>query len=430
VSRERLTYFLIRLLVWPFSLLPYSSIHFLGRQIGRLAFYLMRDYRKRSLSNLALASDLKIESEEKLIEYAKDSFSNLAINCLEYAKFHRETHFSKVIACENPEKAAALYKDGKGIIFFCGHQSNWEVLFLDGTTRMNGIAIGKSIKNKPLYNWIVSIRQKNGGTIIAPRNAVKEGFRALRRGTFLGIVGDQGMPGSGYSFPFLGRRAWSTTAPALLSLKTGSPIIVATTKRVKGGYKIRYSEPFFPLLHRPFEEEVTRLMNLSLSHLQESIKDSPGEWLWQHNRWKQQTPQILYKRFRHDCVAILMPEEEDLFNEIAPHLTTLKAIYPLDFLFLIVPERFKDRPLIEVDEVLTYRSPSEALKRDFRFKFVFNFSQIAGVKEHYLALSVFEVIDLLTLKELASLYGGPKDLSSILKRALTRPGTTWQYADS
>ena len=246
MDKEKWIYYLLRVLTYPSSLMPYSWLHRLGKLLGTVAFYFMRDYRKRALSNLALANDLSL-SQKELIYYAKKSFQNLAINCLEYPKLAREKDFSHVIECENPEIAGELYKQGQGIIFFCGHQSNWEVLFLDGTTRMDGIAIGKSIKNKKLYNWIVSIREKNGGKIIAPRNAVREGLRALRKGAFIGIVGDQGMPDSGYSFPFLGRRAWSSTAPALLSYKTNCPIIFAATRRVRGGYEFAILIRFGPI---------------------------------------------------------------------------------------------------------------------------------------------------------------------------------------
>ncbi len=286
MDKEKWLYYLIRTLTFPFSLLPYSWIHRMGKGLGSAAFYLMREYRKRALSNLALANDLALTPSE-LIHYAKKSFQNLAINCLEYPRLSRETDFSRVIHCENPEIAEAIYAQGHGVIFFCGHQSNWEVLFLDGTTRMHGIAIGKSIKNKRLYNWILSIREKNGGKIVPPRNAVKEGLRALKKGHFIGIVGDQGMPDSGYSFPFLGRRAWTSTAPALLAYKTNSPIIFAATRRTRGGYRIRYHEPIWPDLTQPVEHEVVRMMDQTLTLLQESIKLSPGEWLWQHNRWKQ-----------------------------------------------------------------------------------------------------------------------------------------------
>ena len=235
MNKENFVYFLIRILTWPLRFLPGKALHFVGRLFGRLAFHLMHDYRKRTLSNLALAKDLHIQGTRELKKIAKASFENLAINILEYVRFDRVDDFSQIIRCVNPSVADELYQKGHGIIFFCGHQSNWETLFLDGTSRMQGIAIGKSIKNKRLYNWILSIRQKKGGRIIAPRNAVKEGLRALRKGVFMGIVGDQGMPDSGYSFPFLGRRAWTSTAPALLSYKTNSPIIVATTSRVNGG---------------------------------------------------------------------------------------------------------------------------------------------------------------------------------------------------
>lgn len=432
MNSERLNYLFVRACSAPFRFMPYSWIRFIGKWMGRAAFHVMRDYRKRSLSNLALANDLHIASEKELISIAKKSFENLAINVLEYPRFDSETDFSKIIECENPEIAQKLHDNGQGIIFFCGHLSNWEVLFLDGTRRMKGIAIGKAIKNKMLYRWIIAIREKMGGKIIAPRNAVKEGLRALRKGIFLGIVGDQGMPDSGYSFPFLGRRAWTTTAPALLAYKTNSPIIVATTRRVKKGYKIRYSDPIWPNPDQPLESETVRLMNASLTILQESIKASPGEWLWQHNRWKQQTPQILYKRFRKDCICIILPDNEETFKKLHPHLAALKQIYPMDFLFLLVHERNRGEPLIPADEVIYYQNRDGVLLKDYRFKLIFNFSTYSVVK-HYEKLSTFEVLDLDDLKTLAAPHlrdGQSDNLSEVFKRALCRPGTIWHPEDS
>lgn len=427
MEREKWIYLLIRSVTSPAILLPYSWIHRLGKILGSIAFHFMREYRKRALSNLALANDLAL-TPKQIIRTAKKSFQNLAINCLEYPKFARETDFSRIIQCENPETANALHREGKGIIFFCGHQSNWEVLFLEGTTRMKGIAIGKPIKNKRLYNWILSIREKNGGKIITPHNAVREGFRALKKGVFMGIVGDQGMPDSGYSFPFLGRRAWTSTAPALLSYKTNSPIIFAATRRVRGSYRIHYSDPIWPNLDQPVETEVIRMMNHLLTLLQESIKSSPGEWLWQHNRWKQQTPQNLYKRFRQDCICIILPPEEEAFTTLIPHLKTLKTIYPLDFLFLLVPKKYSHHPLIEADETIYYSKPEETLLNDYRFKLIFNFTNYEPVHRHYETLSAFEILNLETLKKLADQHLPlhlKDDLSEVFKRALCRPGSIW-----
>ncbi len=428
MNKESFYYSITRIWTLPFSLMPYSWLHRIGKWVGWLAFYCMRDYRKRSLSNLSLAKDLAL-SKKELLKIAKQSFQNLAINCLEYPRLAREKDFSQVITCENPEEADRLHQEGKGIIFFCGHLSNWEVLFLDGTTRMKGIAIGKSIKNKKLYHWIVSIREKNGGKIISPHNALREAFRALKKGIFVGIVGDQGMPDSGYSFPFLGRKAWTSTAPALLAYRTGCPIIFAATHRVKGGYRIRYSEPIWPDLTKPLEEEVVSMMDKALTLMQASIKQYPGEWLWQHNRWKQQTLKTLYKRFRQDCICIILPQEEEALEKILPHLPTFKTIYATDFLFLIVPNSCRGKDLIEADEIIYYKKREEILLEDFRFKLVFDFTQDKSVKKHYERLSVFETIDLPLLKQLAGPHMKPEmaeSLSEILKRALCRPGSIWR----
>ncbi len=287
---------------------------------------------------------------------------------------------------------------------------------------MKGIAIGKSIKNKRLYRWVLSIREKNGGRIIAPRNAVKEGLRALRQGVFIGIVGDQGMPDSGYSFPFLGRRAWTSTAPALLAYKTNSPIIVATTRRTPKGYRIRYSDPIWPNQQESAESEVIRMMDLSLTLLQNSIIEAPGEWLWQHNRWKQQTPQILYRQFRYDCICVILPDEKSAFEEILPHLATFKEIYSSNFLFILAPLAYQNIALIPADEIIYYNKKEDLLLPDYRFKLVFNFSSYP-VAKHYLALSAFDVINIPKLRKLAK--ADSLSLSNLLKRALCRPGTIW-----
>jgi KDO2-lipid IV(A) lauroyltransferase len=233
------------------------------------------------------------------------------------------------------------------------------------------------------------------------------------------------MPDSGYSFPFLGRRAWTSTAPALIAYKTNSPIIFAATRRVPGGYRIRYADPILPDLTKPVEQEVVRMMNQTLTLLQESIKHSPGEWLWQHNRWKQQNTHNLYKRFRQDCLCLILPEEG--LEALLPHLHTLKNIYSMAFLFLIVPEKYRTTPLIAADEITYYTHLEQTLRNDLRFKLIFNFTSYQPIHTHYERLSAFEVLDIPTLKQLAKEHTKPHhDLSDILKRALCRPGSIWQ----
>ncbi len=408
----------VLVLTWPLRYLPYSAIHRLGMLLGTCAYYCIPKFRKRALSNLALASSLQL-TEEQIQKFAKASLHNLVITCLEYAKLSSEKEIHRVATCINPKPADQFMKDNKPVIFFCGHQSNWEVLFLEGTRRMPGVAIGRPIKNINLYNWVLSIRQKYGGKIIAPHNAIREGLRGLKKGAFLGIVGDQGMPNSGYSSPFFGRKAWTSPIPAILSHRTGSPIMVATTRRRDGKYYTHYSDPIWPNQEAPLDQEIDRLMKAALAYLEASIKEEPGQWLWSHNRWKQQTPEKLKEKFRYEAILVILPSEEQMIQPLLCALSTFREIYPLEFITVYAPQDFVKDVHLEDADITPYSQESELLKRDYRFKLVFNLSSSKKVGPHFKKLAAFQVISLEELYREANVAKGTL-FAEVLKKAVLR----------
>jgi len=386
-----ITYYLIRILTYPFGFLPFWALQITGKFLGSFLYLFLPKFRKRALSNLALAKDLNLSSRE-IRTTAKNSFKNLCITYLEYAKLARGKNLEKSIICKNPEVASKLYQQKKGIVFFCAHQANWETLFIDGTSKMKGIAIGKPLKNRTLYNWILKIREQNGGRIIEPQKALKESLKALRQGIFVGILGDQGMPTSDFSYPFLGTRAWTSTAPALLAIKTNSPIIYAETRREFGKYVITYSDPIFPNLENPLDKEVPRLMNKVLSLLEESIRKRPSEWLWQHNRYKQLTPHKIYREYRHDSILIILPRDPRAIKQSKALSLLLSKIYDGAFITLLSPTSTPTKILH--CEHLHYSKDSEKLLDDYRFKIVYDFTGSSEVQTHYLSKAVVKVVNL------------------------------------
>lgn len=353
-----ITYSLFRIFTFPIQFLPYSVIYHLGMILGLCIYHCYPKFRKRALSNLALAIELNLKPEE-IVKLAKESMQNLAIIFLEYPKLYHEKKISKIATCETEEPAASIIQAGKGIIFFCGHQANWELLFLEGTSRMPGVAIGRPIKNKPLYDWTLRLRQKFGGTIITPKDAYRASVKALREGKFLGVVGDQGMPDSGYSDLFLGRLAWTSPLPALLSKRTGCPIMVATIRREKKKYIIHYSNPIEP------SGDIEAQMKQTLKLFQDSIKAHPSQWLWIHNKWKQQPPGRLKKGFRFDSVALIFGNDPEALGWIPK----IRELYPREQLTAFVPPSVNITPPCEV---LHYTS--NPFESDYRFKLVVNFT--------------------------------------------------------
>ncbi len=395
-----LSYIAIRIATFPFAFLPIKMIHIIGNFLGTVIYHLSPKFRKRALSNLALASSLHLQ-EEDIKRIAKESLQNLCITCLEYAKLGREKHITDIATCTTPEEPLTILNQGKGIIFFCGHQSNWEILFLEGSSRMPGTAIARPIKNAFLYKWIVSIREKYSGKIITRKNAAKEGLRAIKQGRFLGVVGDQGMPDSPFSSLFFGRLAWTSPLPAILACKTGCPVFVAMTKRQNNKYITHYSHAIWPNKEEPVEKEIERIMKEVLSILEKSIEESPGEWLWSHNRWKQQTLEKVNRTFRQDCIAIVLPKEKKDFEMFYEALSTFEKIYPREFISVFIPKNFMNLEIPKNWEKIPYETEEDLFVRDFRFKLVFNFSGVRKLKSHFTSLSAFTVFSLRDIQKIA-----------------------------
>ncbi len=382
-----LAYFFVRFFGWTISCLPYSAIHAIGRITGSMVYYVYTPFRKKAMSNLAIAyGSQKSETERKKI--ARQSFQNLMITCLEFFRLKKKDlkHMIKMI---DPEKVISLQEKGQGIVFMSGHQANWEIPFLClNMLSPDGIAVGRPIKNPRIYKWIMSVRQMNGGRVVMPRQAIKEGLKALRAGKYIGIVADQAFPESDYSFPLFGTRAWSTTAPALLAYKTHSPIIVGTSHRMSGYYEVRGSSPIWPNYNLPMKECVIDLMDRAYTHLEQSIKGSPDQWMWIHDRWKQQGIDHVKRIYRYGFILIIVPNDEPA--ELRAHL---KEIYPHSFLTFMTPE-------------------DDLTIRDWRYQLVLDFVGLPKVRRHFRKLGAVRAIPL-TLKTMKQTLVKPECLHTV-----------------
>lgn len=314
---RNVVFYSLKTLLATLSLLSLKALYTLAACLAPFCYRLIPKYRKRALSNLKLAKDLNLD-DAQVVSIAKQSLFNLLLTALEYGKLSSTRSVDTFTRCLNPSATDALLDNKQGVIFLCGHQSNWELLFLEATVRHNGTCIGKPIKNQKLYNFILDIRQKFKGTVVVPKEAYKSCMKALRQGQFIGIVGDQGMPESSFSYMCMGRRASMTTLPALLALRSGCAFSVATIERKKGSYEITYSDP----LVAPSTETnpIDWLTLKSLQILDAKIAKHPEQWMWQHNRWKIAYPDFIPKSCRHDAICIVATEstlpEIELLKEV------------------------------------------------------------------------------------------------------------------
>ena len=113
-------------------------------------------------------------------------------------------------------------------------------------------------------------------------------------------------------------------------------------------------------------------MRQVLAVFEASIKERPHEWLWIHNRWKQQQPGKIYKKFRHDAIAFIFPDNATAHSLDCSDPVSLspRANHSVCSFCLYSPEI----------EVKTY---DELFARDYRFKLLVDFTQNIEAQKHF-----------------------------------------------
>lgn len=421
-----LSYYLIRVFLYPISFLPYRAVHALGKALGIIAYYFgPSKIRKITFNNLALAKDLKL-TEKEIKKIAIGSFQNLIINALEYFRLPKSKNkISRFVKGHNMNFLRDFKEKKQGVIAVTGHISNWELCFLDFTQKGPATAIGKEIRNKKLYNYIQSIRQMHGGKIIEMQKALPIASKALKEGATFSMVNDQSFIASSYSYPFFGARAFTSPAPALLAYKSNCPISIVTTRRLpKGKYEYHISDPIWPNTKASLKQEVRRLMDIIMSKFEDHIKKYPDQWLWQHKRWKQEGFNRVYAQYKADSILFIIPEDKVAFEQVNKALPILRKIYTRSFLTFMIPQKFKNQFSMPNEEVITYQNENDILVRDYRFQLIFDFRNSKRVKKHFLKLGAHSVFFAHQLTKVP--LNQPVDVEKLFKSKLCLEATSFE----
>jgi KDO2-lipid IV(A) lauroyltransferase len=291
-----ITYLIIKGFSLFINLLPEGFSLWMGRQVGRLGYYLDREHRKVALQNLHIAFGQE-RSEEELHVIAKKTFQNLGMMAMEFFRIPRMgvENFKKKLVVEGLDKVMELLKKKRGVLLLVSHFGNWELMGLMSKVIGNPImVIGKPMKNRYVDQFITGIREEAGLEVIPPEKASRKVIRALSENRLVGILIDQRAKRSeGVWADFFGRKAPTTPGLALLALKTGAPVLPVFM--IRNGFKRHRL-----LIKKPLElirtgnvkkdvEANTQLMNQTLESV---IRQYPDQWFWVHRRWER-------KRTRH-----------------------------------------------------------------------------------------------------------------------------------
>ena len=189
----------------------------------------------------------------------------------------------------DPTGVRAMAQHGGPLLFMTAHMGNWEVLPRVMTAyAMKAAVIYRPIGDPVMDAFVRDLRLAAApGFALFPKGAkgARQALGFLQARGMLGILADQKM-NDGIEARLFGLPAMTVSAPAILALRFGCPVVMARVDRI-GPARFRIvTEP-------PLTIEETGVRQTDVLALTQQVNDGferwiraqPEAWLWLHRRW-------------------------------------------------------------------------------------------------------------------------------------------------
>ena len=259
---------------------------------GLAVFLLSPNKRQIVRDNLARPTGRRMGwwESNKLALRGYFSYSRYWVEALGLTQLSRR-ELSARMSFNGFENVFTALGQGKGVIFTTPHLGNWD--FGAAWLASSGhpiTAVMEELEPRELYDWFSSHRITFGVRVIpASASAFGELAKTLARNEVVALVADRDIVSSGVKVPFFGEAASVPQGVALLSLRTGAPIIPAAVYMLPGGghYAIAM-EPIRYTRTGLLRDDVAELTGLLVSRFESLIRAAPTQWhLFQPN-WPSQ----------------------------------------------------------------------------------------------------------------------------------------------
>jgi len=256
-----------------------------GRSIGHLA-YLLRFRRKVALEGLRRAFPELPERERRRI--ARAAYAQLGKSLAEVALIRRlpDGELEELVRYRGWERFESARAQGRGVVVAVAHFGIWELLARAAARRgVKLTAITRKLRGAANQR-LLAARKEGGLRELPDKGSTHDALALLRRGETLAVVIDQNMrPRRGIFVEFFGEQACTTPAAAVLSLRSGAPLLAAfPVRQPDGKHVVEVHGPFTTELRG--HEAVVALTQALTRAVETAVRAHPDHWFWVHRRWK------------------------------------------------------------------------------------------------------------------------------------------------
>jgi KDO2-lipid IV(A) lauroyltransferase len=213
-----------------------TMIRGLLRALPRRAVYagaeLVADlqWRTAARERAAVAANLSIALGREVSPQAtevREVFRNFGRYLVEFLSMHEAG--TAAVTVEGAEYLAQAHRAGKGVVALAAHLGNWELGAV--CVRRLGVPMATLAlpHADPRVDDLFNAQRARCGVAVIPLGprAVGESLQWLRVGGVLGMMGDLDAAEGGICTPYCGRLVTLPRGPALLSLRSGAPVVPA-----------------------------------------------------------------------------------------------------------------------------------------------------------------------------------------------------------
>lgn len=176
---------------------------------------------------------------------------------------------------------------GKGALFLTAHIGNWEHAAAWIGYNYGSYGIAQHNKSPFQKELIGKLRATSGLKVIGKEEPMTRVISVLKKNGTVGIVSDQHAGSEGIVAPFFGLDVPTAQGLAVFSYLTGAPIIPGRSVRLAPyKFKMEFSKPIAWQKKATRDETIYDITCKTNLVLEAWIRKNPGQWLWQHKRFK------------------------------------------------------------------------------------------------------------------------------------------------
>ena len=262
------------------QILPEKVAYRLFEKLGKVFYNRNGKSVRRLRSNLQVVSPaLSTKELEEIVIRGISSYFRYWCDTFRFPGWSIEK-IKNTVKVSNEHLLKDPVAAGTGVIVALPHSGNWDhagAYFCAQGIPL--VSVAERLKPEKLFQKFLTYRRAIGMEILPlDGNTLPTLSDRLNEGKLIALVADRDFSKSGVEVDFFSKKAKMPIGPAVLSLRTGAPLITAQVSYNPTGIQIDFLGPLTPRIQGSLEDRAKDLVQQCADNFEKGISKNPADW--------------------------------------------------------------------------------------------------------------------------------------------------------